>query len=40
MGEMRCSAAVKDNFVEGVRFAVEGWRRNRGGGVGGVEANF
>lgn len=40
MGKMRCSAAVKNNFVEGVRFAVEGWRCIRGGGVGLVEANF
>lgn len=40
MGEMRCSAAVKDDFVEGVCLAVQDWRCSRGGRFGGIEAYF
>lgn len=40
MGEVRCSAAVKDDFVEGVCFAVQDGGRSRGRRVGGIEAYF
>lgn len=40
MSEMRSRAAVENNFVERVCFAIEGRRRSRGGRVGGVEAYF